>query len=149
MKHRPTPLPRYLVDDRGSVSAELVIATPILLFLLLLVIQFGLWSHATHIAKAAATNGLTAARVDTGTSADGTAAAQNTLTRLGGGLLQDTHVTTSRGTETVAVHIDGTASSIIPFVEIPVHAEAAGPLEQFVRDAFGTGDPDALAGEQP
>lgn len=149
MNRDPTLLSRALADDRGSVSVEIVIATPVLIFLFLLIVQFGLWSHATHIAQAAAANGLAAARVDTGTSADGTAAAQNTLTQLGGGPLQDTHVTVSRDTDAVAVHIDGTASSVIPFLEIPVHATATGPRERFIPDVLGSSDLEAVSGEQP
>ena len=37
-------------DERGAVSAELVIATPLMLLLVMGVIQFALWQHAEHIA---------------------------------------------------------------------------------------------------
>ena len=40
-------------DERGAVSAELVIATPLLLLLIMGVIQFALWQHAEHIAWSA------------------------------------------------------------------------------------------------
>ena len=63
---------RALRGDRGSVSAELVIATPLLLLMLLAIVQFALWSHATHIAQAAASQGLAVARSQNGTAAAGT-----------------------------------------------------------------------------
>ncbi|MGH3185480.1 MAG: TadE/TadG family type IV pilus assembly protein, partial [Streptosporangiaceae bacterium] len=37
-------------DERGSATAELVIATPLLLLLILAIVQFALWEHATHVA---------------------------------------------------------------------------------------------------
>ena len=39
-----------VAGDRGSVTVELVIATPLLLLALLTIIQFALWSHATAFA---------------------------------------------------------------------------------------------------
>lgn len=124
---------RRLTGDRGSASAELVIATPLLLFLILLIIQFGLWSHATHIAQAAAVHGLAAARVYDGTASDGINAAKDTLIRLGDGPLQDTHVAATRTAESASVKVEGTASMIIPFLEMPVHATAAGPAERLTE----------------
>src|SRR5829696_7992721 len=64
--------PGLTASDRGSVSAELVIAMPLLMLLILLIAQFALWAHATHIAQASAAQGLAAARVSdssTGTGA--------------------------------------------------------------------------------
>ncbi|TDV44165.1 TadE family protein [Actinophytocola oryzae] len=123
---------QHLTGDRGSASAEFVIATPAILFLVLLIIQFGLWSHATHIAQAAAAHGLAAARINDGTAAKGTRAAEDTLTRLGQGPLRDTHVTTTRTAATASVDLDGVTSTVIPFLELPVHALATGPVERFV-----------------
>lgn len=118
--------------ERGAVSVELVIATPLLLFLLLAIVQFALWSHATHIAQAAASQGLADARAQGGTAAAGTASAQELLDQLGRGPLSDTHVTTTRGAEIASVRITGTATSVIPLLDLPVHAEASGPVERFV-----------------
>src|SRR3954447_6617897 len=39
--------------ESGSVSVELVVATPLLL-LLLCIVQFAVWWHANHVAQAAA-----------------------------------------------------------------------------------------------
>ena len=125
---------RVLREDRGAVSAELVIATPLLLFLLLAIVQFALWSHATHIAQAAASHGLAAARAQDGTAAGGTTAAQRVLDQLGRGPLIGTHLNTARGTDTASVRIRGHAVAVIPLVHLPVHAEAAGPVERFIPD---------------
>src|SRR5438874_7444662 len=49
---------RRLEGDHGSVTTETVLLTPVLLFLVMIVIQFGLWYHAEHVAKAAAQEGV-------------------------------------------------------------------------------------------
>src|SRR6266496_4198474 len=59
-------LRRLRKDQRGASTVELVIATPVLLLLILLIAQFALYLHATHIAQAAASEALSAARVSGG-----------------------------------------------------------------------------------
>ena len=133
----PGRMRRALRGDRGSVSVELVIATPLLLWMLLAIVQFALWSHATHIAQAAASQGLAAARVQGATTAAGNAGAQRMLDQLGQGPLTDTSVTSGRTADSASVVVTGVASSVIPFLRLPVHAEALGPLERFVPDVTG------------
>jgi Flp pilus assembly protein TadG len=132
-------LRRVLRGDRGAVSAELVIATPLLLLILLAIVQFALWSHATHIAQAAASQGLAAARAQNGTAAAGAASAQQLLDQLAQGPLTGTSITSDRGAESASVRISGTATSVVPFLTLPVHAEAAGPVERFVGTDVAAG----------
>jgi Flp pilus assembly protein TadG len=128
-----------LAGDRGSVSAELAIATPLLLLMLLLIVQFAVWSHATHIAQAAASQGLAAARVQNGTSAAGTAQAQQLLDELARGPLTNSQVAVQRSPTTASVEITGQAASVIPFLHLPVHADAAGPVEHWSDPANAGG----------
>jgi hypothetical protein len=123
---------RLLCGDRGAVSAELVIATPLLLLMLLVIVQFALWSHATHIAQAAASQGLAASRVQDGTAAEGSVGARQLLDQLGRGPLADTSITSHRSAVAASVRIQGIAASVVPFLRLPVRAEAAGPVERFV-----------------
>jgi Flp pilus assembly protein TadG len=116
---------------RGTASAELVIAAPVLLLMLLLIVQFALWSHATHIAQSAAARALDTARVQDGSADAGTASAQRILDQLAKGPLRDSIIHTDRTATTVTVQIRGTASAVVPFLRLPVHAEAAGPVERF------------------
>ena len=60
-----------LRDERGDETVEAVLAVPVLMFLIMTVIQFGLWYHASHTAEAAAQEGVRAARVEGGTEVDG------------------------------------------------------------------------------
>jgi Flp pilus assembly protein TadG len=84
-------LPRALVRDergaRGAVSAELVIATPLLLLLIMGVIQFALWEHAEHIATAVAQQGVAVGRLQDQTAAAGQQEAQSVLDQLGPSVL--------------------------------------------------------------
>lgn len=120
--------------DRGEVTVELVVATPLLLLMLLGIVQFALWSHATHLAQAAAAQALSAARTDTGTAAAGHEAGQDVLKTLGDGPLHEGDLTVSRGPEAVTVRVHGVVSPVVPGVHLPVHAEATGPIERFVPD---------------
>lgn len=130
---------RLLHGDRGAVSAELVIATPLLLLMLLAIVQFGLWSHATHIAQAAASQGLAAERAQGGTATAGAASAQQMLDQLARGPLTGTSINADRTATSASVRISGTATSVIPFLSLPVHAEAVGPVERFVPDLASGG----------
>ena len=124
-------------DDRGSVSAEVVLLLPVILMLLLGIVQFTLWSHATHIAQAAAAQALATARAGDGSPAAGSANAQQLLDELAAGPLFDSKVDVHRDAASASVRISGTATSVVPFLHLPVHAEAAGPVERFVPNVNG------------
>ncbi|GLY71376.1 TadE/TadG family type IV pilus assembly protein [Amycolatopsis taiwanensis] len=130
---------RLLRGDHGAASVELVIATPLLLLMLLAIVQFALWSHATHIAQAAASQGLAATRAQNGTAAAGNASAQQMLDRLARGPLTGASVSADRTSTSASIRISGTATPVIPFLHLPVHAEAAGPVERFVPNLASGG----------
>lgn len=119
-------------DERGSVTAELVLAVPALLLLILLIAQFAIWAHATHIAQAAASQALSAARVHRASSANGHAEASSVLGQLGAGPLKNPHATVNRGPQQSTVEITGEAAAVVPFLDLPVRGRAAGPSERFV-----------------
>lgn len=116
--------------ETGAGTVELVLAIPLLMLLLMGIVQFAIWSHATHVAQAAASQGLDAARVERGTSSDGHAAAAEVLAQLADGPLEDASVEVARDTDSATVRIAGTATQLVPFLTLPVHAEAAGPVER-------------------
>ena len=127
-------------DERGSVTAELVIATPLLLLLILGIVQFALWEHAAHVAQATAQQGLAAGRVQGGSDQAATAEAKSVLAQLGSGVLVHPSVTATRGVVTTTVVVTGQAEGILPFLSLPVHAVATGPTERFTVNA-GSGGP--------
>ncbi len=105
--------------------------------MVLALVQFALWSHATHIAQAAASQGLATARAQNGTTAAGTSTAQQLLDQLASGPLTGSVVASERTADSASVRVSGTATSVLPFLSLPVHAEAAGPVERFVPDLEG------------
>lgn len=118
-----------LRGDAGAVAAEVVIAVPVLLLLLMSIVQFALWSHASHIAQAAASEGLAATRVEGGTTVAGGSATRSVLDQLGAGPLRDTVVAVDRDAVTARVRVTGAATPVIPFLTLPVTAEASGSVE--------------------
>ncbi|MGQ0575510.1 MAG: TadE/TadG family type IV pilus assembly protein, partial [Pseudonocardia sp.] len=109
---------RLVAGDRGSVTAELVVATPLLLLMLLAIVQFATWSHATHIAQAAASQGLAALRTQDGAPPDCAAAARTVLDQLAGGPLTGAEVDCVRDATTATVRIDGAVHPVIPLVNL-------------------------------
>jgi len=124
----------------GAVTAELVVATPLLLVLVLLVVQFALWQHGLHVATAAAEEGERAARLEGGTAAAGAARARQFLATLGPNVVVAPKITAQRGQTTARVEIHATAERLVPWLSLPIHAVAEGPLEQFTP-APGVGGP--------
>lgn len=113
------------------MSAELVVATPLLLLLVLAVVQFALWQHAVHVANAAAQEGARSARLEGGSPAAGQARAESLLGSLGRTTLADPNVTVRLDGERARVEVSGYASSVLPFLRLPVRAASDGPLETF------------------
>jgi Flp pilus assembly protein TadG len=124
-----------LAGERGAVTAELVIATPLLLLALLAIVQFALWSHATHVAQAAASQALSAARTQNGTATAGHDAGQRLLDDLASGPLRSTRTEVARSATSVSVSVQGEVVAVLPGVHLHVHAEAAGEVERFISDA--------------
>ena len=115
--------------ESGAVAAELVIATPLLLLLILGVVQFALWEHATNLAEAAAQQGLSVARLQGETAQAGTAETRSVLAQLAGGVLVGPQVSATRTGVTTRVVVSGHAESVVGIFSLPVRATAAGPTE--------------------
>jgi hypothetical protein len=121
--------------DRGSVTAETVIVVPLAFVVLMMVVQFGVWAHATHVAHAAATTGLATARADGQSAQAAHQDAAGLLNSLGGsGLLQQTTIVATRDAEHATVRVDGTAATVVPGLKLPVRVEVSGPVDRFTPD---------------
>ena len=130
---------RLVRDERGSVAAELVIATPLLLLLILGVVQFAIWEHATHVADAVAQEGLATARLQGNTTQSGTAEANAVLAQLGQGVLVGPQVNATRTAATTTVTVTGHAESVIGLFSLPVKAVASGPTENYTTVGSAAG----------
>jgi hypothetical protein len=109
----------------------------LLLLLILGIVQFALWEHATHVAQAVAEQGLAAGRVQGGTDQAATAEAQRVLDQLGSGVLAHPSVSATRGTVTTTVVVTGRAEAVLPFLNLPVRSVASGPSERFTTRGPG------------
>ena len=123
--------------ERGSAT-ELVVVFPFVMFLLLLVIQFALWYHATHVAQAAAQEGARVARVavPAGQPADSPAQRDAGIQRAqdflaGMGAFDDKQVTGTRDASVARVDVTGTAPSLVPGFTLTIHEHSEGPVERF------------------
>ena len=115
----------------------MVIAVPLLMLLILLVVQFAVWAHATHVAQATAEEALAAARVQGGTAAAGQHRAQQVLGQVGSAVLTSPQVSVIRTPASASVQIDATAEQVVPVpgLRLPVTVTVAGPAERFVPGA--------------
>ncbi|MEU6260188.1 TadE family protein [Streptomyces sp. NPDC047043] len=127
----PRPAPGRIRDDSGASSTEMVIIMPVLLTIVLLLAQATIWWHAVHIAQVTASDALAVSRVENGTAVGGQNEAQRVLDQLGRGPLRGTHVTITRTADGAEVRITGTATSVVPFLHLPVRTHVSGPVEQF------------------
>jgi hypothetical protein len=116
------------VDD-GSVSVELVVATPLMLLLFMTVVQFALWAHAAHVARAAASSGVQTARACASSADAGRDETTTVLGQLAGSVLTDTHVEARRDPTTATVTVTGTAITVVPGLHLPVRASVTAPRE--------------------
>jgi Flp pilus assembly protein TadG len=117
--------------ERGAASAELVIATPLLLLMLMAIVQFALWQHAGHVAEAAAQEGVRAARLDGGSTAEGRTVAESFLMQSAPNLIESRGVDVSRSGDVVRVEVSGSTRGVLPGIAMPVRGISEGPVERF------------------
>jgi Flp pilus assembly protein TadG len=116
--------------DRGEVSLQVVLLTPLVLLLVLVSVQAALWYHATQLADSAAADGASAAA----RFAAGTGAGEAAITQFvadAGGLLVSAAVSVD-GTAvvaTVAVHVP----HVVPGWPDVVTRRASAPIERLTE----------------
>ncbi|HZB28843.1 MAG TPA: TadE family protein [Streptosporangiaceae bacterium] len=125
--------------DRGASSLELALLTPILLFVILLVVQFAMIYHARHVALAAAQAGARVARgQDTGDwQSAAKSKAESYARQIGPKIITGVVATPSGGADERFVDVEGQAITVIPFMSLRVHQRAGGPTECFRPDRDG------------
>jgi Flp pilus assembly protein TadG len=125
-----------LRGDRGAGAAEVVIAVPLLMLLILAIVQFAVWAHASEVAQATAEEALAAARVQGSSAAAGQQRAQQVLGQIGSAVLVSPQVAVTRTANSATVQISATAEQVIPFFRMPVHVTVTGPVERFIPDVL-------------
>jgi hypothetical protein len=137
--------------ERGDDGlAEFVVLIPVFFLAVLLAVQFALWSHASHLARAAAEQGASTAAAFGSTPAAGTSAAYQFIATTGANSLTAPQVTTTTGTgDTVQVTITGKAQVIIPWLTMQVSETSVEPVQKFRVEALEFRNSEAHRGSNP
>ncbi len=114
---------------------EFALGAPLLMLLVALLVQLGLWAVGDYAARAAANHALQTTRVVGGTEAAGRDDATTLLAQYGGDFIVDPTVTVTRTATVTTVTIRGHARAIIPASLIPgvqpvVTITVQGPTER-------------------
>jgi Flp pilus assembly protein TadG len=116
----------------GVIASQLAILMPALLALLMLAVQFGLWAHATQLARAAADEAAYTAALPDATLDTGRAVAAGLLAQAG-------HLTDIRidlaadpASGMVVATVTGVAPQVVPGFRWSVAASAAAVPERFI-----------------
>jgi Flp pilus assembly protein TadG len=119
--------------DSGETSAQVVLVVPVIILILMLAIQAGLYFHTSNVAGAAAAQGATAASSVNMTSSiavqQGQSSARNFVTAAGAQLFATPLVVVSAGMVSVTVQVK--VPRIIPFFSSSVGRSVIEPLERF------------------
>ena len=119
--------------DKGETSAQVVLVVPVIILVLMLAIQAGLYFHTSNVAGAAAAQGATAASSVTITSSValqlGQTSASNFVMAAGAQLFATPLVVVSAGMVSVTVQVK--VPRIIPFFSSSVGRSVIEPLERF------------------
>jgi len=116
-------------DQRGDV-APLVVLTPLTVFLVMFVIQMGMFFHARTVLNAAAQDAARATQYENATAGDGVAAA-NQILNGSRRLITVRDLQVDAGPPTVTVTITADVLSVVPFWSGTTSASASGPKEFF------------------
>jgi hypothetical protein len=120
-------------DQRGVATIEMAILFPVTLLIVFGIVQFGVWYHASDVARAAAQEGVRAARIEGGSAQAGADRATQVLDENAGSLIVDRRVEPSRDADVARVEVTGRCVRIvpIPFLQLPIRAVAESPVERF------------------
>ena len=127
-----TPLNHWLRGQRGMTTIQVAILFPVVLFWLLLIVQYGLWWHAKQVANAAAISAVDAAQIPSGSEAAGDRAAHGFLDQSGN--LRNVVITVDRTPAMVTVEVTGRAPQLVPGFSWSVTARSQGPVERFIPE---------------
>lgn len=129
-RRRPRCRRRRYRSDRGSSTVEVAIAVPLVMALLLLVVQAGLYFHTRAVAQTAAHKGLDALRVEDGTEPAARATTETFLDRNAGGL-EASVVDVERDGDQAEVIVSGQVVSLFFGARLfPIRVTATAPIEQ-------------------
>ena len=129
-RSRPSPSAR---PDRGEATTQMVILTPILILLVFLGVQSAIYFHAANVATAAASQGAATGAPAGAVASSVVAAAQRTVTELGGHTAHQPSVALSD--RFVVVSVEVSVPRIVPFFPSSVTRTMLEPRERFIPES--------------
>lgn len=119
--------------EKGSALLEAVFTVPLCVAVILGIVQYALFAHATGLAHQAATAAVSEARRDGGTPEAGRRSAQDFLDSSTG-LLKAPSVTVTRGATTATATVTGTVWTFLPWAQdgLPVKEQVTAAVERWV-----------------
>jgi Flp pilus assembly protein TadG len=121
-------------NESGVTTLTVVLIIPGLLFLVMSVAQFVVYYHASHLATAAAQEGVRAAQAADGSAADAQSHTQDFLAQAGPNLVLGPRVDVTRDVDTARVEVRAQAPQLVPGLRLDLDAVATGPVERFRAD---------------
>jgi Flp pilus assembly protein TadG len=116
--------------EAGEITSTTLIF-PVVLFMVLVSVQFALGYHAKAVLAAAAQDAARAAQVGDARPGDGERVATAFVTDNARTLLEHVSIDITRDADHVHVRLGGDVTSVVPGVHLRVHAAADGPRERF------------------
>jgi len=104
---------------------------PLVVLMIMLLIQFALYQHASHVVTAAAQEGVAGALVERGSAPAGRARALSTMGRHGSGLARGVVIDVERTHDRARVTVAADVVSLIPGFRFHVTGAAEGSVERF------------------
>ena len=126
--------PAHRRSERADASVEAVLVVPVLLFLIFVVVQAGLWYHAHQVVEAAAQEGVQAGRVDGATAMDAEDRARAFVSRISPTIAATTTVHAARTASETSVVVTGAVQPVIPGMRLNAIGRAGAPTERFRTD---------------
>jgi Flp pilus assembly protein TadG len=124
---------RRHADRKGDDGlAEFVMVFPAFFIILLVIVQFALWEHASHMARAAAEQGVAAAAAYQAPVNAGPAAARSFINGAGPASLRSPQVTSSiTAGDTATITVSGYAPALLGWMSLPVSSTSSEPVQRF------------------
>ena len=116
--------------EDGVIATQLAVLMPGLLLVLMLAVQFGLWAHASQLARAAADEAAFTAALPEGTDAAAHQAAHELLSQAGN--LEEVAIRIETTDDAVSATVTGHAPQLTPGMRWSVQATATAAVERFI-----------------
>ena len=123
---------RRALDERGSMSVQMVVLMPLLFGIAFTGMQAGLFFYGRSAALSAATTGARAAAAEHGTTTDCHQAVEAFIAQLGD-VLTNPSIDCARSATSVTVRVAGTTLSVIPGWQPRAEQVAVQQVERITR----------------